>query len=96
MEYLSPVLAFLGGGVVLAIVNGILNRRRSTVETAGIQDDQTRIWRDNALHLSDEIIEKDRAIHTALKLANDLMIERDNLAAKLQRCLAKIDNCDCH
>lgn len=60
--YITPFLTFIGGGFVLAIVNYLINRRKAGLEVSGLKDDQTAKWRDNALHLSEEIIEKNKEI----------------------------------
>lgn len=95
MEYITPALTFLSGGVVLAVVNYLINRRKANAEIDGIHDDQTAKWRDNALHLSDEIVAKDQEIQAALRDANKAVIEKETLDARLKACLEKIKGCDC-
>lgn len=95
MDYLTPLLSFLGGSVALAVVNSVLNRGRSKVELGGIKDDQTTEWRDNALHLSEQLIDKDKEVMAALRAASNAEIARDALSLKLDNCLERTEKCTC-
>ena len=102
-NYIIPVIfSFLTGGGLLAVINYFINKRRAVAEldktkaeTSGIKDDQTIEWRDNALHLSDEIIEKDKQVMAALREANTHALEKDRLQHHLNKCLQKVENCKC-
>ena len=72
------ILSFLGGGTILAIVNWLINRRKQAVEIGGLKDDQTVKWRDNALHLSDQLLDKDVEIQEATMKLHDCLKARRN------------------
>jgi len=92
---LPIILSFLGGGTVLAVVNYFINRRRAGVEVGGLRDDQTAKWRDDALRLSGEIMEKNKTAAIALRIANQHLIDKDNLQHQLDECLDKTKDCKC-
>lgn len=59
--YIPVLLALLGGsGIVITFVTAWLNRRRSRLDTDGIRDGQVVKWRDDALQLSEEALERNR------------------------------------
>lgn len=91
----AAVLTFLGTGTGAAIIGYFINRRKSGVEVSGLKDDQTVEWRDNALHLSEDIVKKDVEIMAALRDANKHAMEKEQLQNKLNACLHKLENCDC-
>lgn len=80
----------------MAIVNYFINRRRSSLEVGGLRDDQTAKWRDDALHLSDEMMNRNREADAALRAANQHLIDKDNLQHELDECLKKTKDCKCH
>ena len=85
---LAVVLTFLGTTTGAAVVGYFINRRKAGVEVSGLKDDQTIEWRDNALHLSDEIIVKNQEVMAAQKAAHQLEL-------KLNTCLEHQEKCTC-
>lgn len=78
--YIPLLMVLLGGsGIAFTAVSAWLNRRRSGLDADGIRDDQTAKWRDNALQLSDDVIQKNRKVM--------------DLESELHSCLRKLNSC---
>jgi len=93
---LAVLLGFLGGGLGVAVFQWWANRGKTNTELGGLKDDQTTKWRDNALQLSNDILTKDKEIQVALRLVHRLEMEKGDLQEKLNDCIEKMDDCDCH
>ena len=92
---ISGVIGLLGGTVGKKIYTRLTGQRMTTLQIAGKQDDQTTKWRDDALRLSDQMLQKDDDIYEALKLANQHLREKEVYERKLADCLERMEDCEC-
>ncbi len=82
------ILGLLGGGLGVATFNWLTGKNRNRVDLTGIQDGQTKQWRDDALKMSEKILLKD------IELGEERQ-KRQALHDELHDCLEHKSRCQC-